>query len=201
MLVTHSKRTTKFLIDQVRVLAGASCDAGLALVYSFNLKTKVMNKLFGLLLAGVFCLGQHGLQAQVSDNASLLNVHTIGVDVAAVKASRDFLKRAGDLKEEQWYKMPEGYQAEYTDGPVKGRYVYNRKGNWVYSILTYGEERLPEDLRQLVRSTYFDFGIRWVKEVNEAQNLVYVIHIENDKAWKDVAVQDGEMRVLNAFCK
>jgi hypothetical protein len=201
MLVTHSKWTTKFLINQVRVLAGASCDAGLALVYSFIFKPKVMNKLLGLLLAGISCLGQHGLQAQVSDNASLLNVHAIGVDVAAGKAARDFWKRAGEQKEEQWYKLPEGYQAEYADGQVKGRYMYDRKGIWVYSILTYGEERLPEDVRQLVRSTYFDFGIRWVKEVNQLQNLVYVIHIENDKAWKDVAVQDGEMRVLNAFCK
>lgn len=201
MLVTHSKRTTKFLIDQMLVLAGAPVGAGLVLFYSFTFKTKVMNKLPGLLLTGLFCLGQHALQAQMSENASLLNVHAIGVDVSAVRASRDFWKRAGEQKDERWYKLSHGYQAEYTEGPVKGQYMYDKKGNWLYSILTYGEEKLPEDVRRLARSTYFDFGIRWVKEVNEAQNTVYVIHMENEKAWKEVAVQDGEMRVLHAFCK
>lgn len=169
--------------------------------YSFTFKIKVMNKLFGSLLTGLLCLGQHALQAQVSDNTALLNVHAIGVDESAAKASRDFWKRAGEQKDEQWYKLSQGYQAEYKEGPVKGQYMYDKKGNWLYSILTYGEEKMPEDVRQFVRSTYFDFGIRWVKEVSEAQYTVYVIHMENEKAWKDVAVQEGEMRVLNAFCK
>ncbi|HLZ88734.1 MAG TPA: hypothetical protein VKQ52_15870 [Puia sp.] len=160
-----------------------------------------MNKLIGTVLAGLFCLVQHGVQAQAPGNASLLNVHSIGTDVAAVKASRDFWKQVGDQKNEQWYKETTGYSAEYTDGPVKALYRYDKNGKWLYSILTYGENRLPEEVRHLVRSTYYDFGIQWVKEVGDAQSTVYVVHIENDTAWKEVAVQDGEMRVLKEFCK
>jgi hypothetical protein len=160
-----------------------------------------MNKLIGTLLAGLMVLAQHGVQAQVSDHASVMNVHALGVESAVAKASRDFWQRVGDQKDEHWYKAPSGYEAEYADGPVKALYRYDKKGHWVYSILTYGEDRLPADVRELVRSNYYDFAIGWVKEVSEAQNLVYVVHIENNKAWKDVAVQDGEMRVLNEFCK
>ena len=159
-----------------------------------------MNKLLGLLLASAFCLGTGGsLQAQ--ENASLLNIHAIGVDAAAVRASRDFWSRSGERSDEQWFKLGAGYQAEFTEASAKGQYMYDRKGKWLYSILTYGQEKLPEDVRQQVRSTYYDFTIRWVKEVREADNLVYVVHMESPGEWKDVAVQDGQMRVLNSFCK
>src|ERR1700743_2204561 len=113
-----------------------------------------MNKLIGTLLAGLFILAQHGVQAQVSDHAAVLNVHAMGVESAAVKASRDFWQRAGDQKVEQWFKGPTGFQAEYLDGPAKALYCYDKKGHFVYSVLTYGEDKLPEDVRYLVRSTY-----------------------------------------------
>src|SRR5882757_11111216 len=113
-----------------------------------------MNKLIGMLLAGVFVLAQHGVQAQVSDHATLLNVHALGAESAAVKASRDFWQRAGDQKAEQWYKAPAGYEAEYAEGPVKGLYWYDKKGRWIYSVLTYGEDQLPEDVRRVVRTNY-----------------------------------------------
>jgi len=182
------------------VLAGAAADAGLALYHYFTIKTEIMNKLLGALLVAALCLGSQGsLWAQ--DNASLLNINAIGVDAAAVRATRDFWSRSGERSDEQWFKLSTGYQAEFTEASAKGQYMYDRKGKWVYSILTYGEEKLPEEVRELVRSKYYDFGIRWVKEVREADNLVYVVHMESAKEWKDVAVQEGQMRVLNSFCK
>jgi hypothetical protein len=151
-----------------------------------------MNKLIATtLLAGLFVLAQVGVQAQVSDHATLMNVHSMDAEPAAVRAARDFWQRAGDKKDEQWYKATTGYEAEFGEGPVKGLYWYDKKGNWVYSVLTYGEDKMPEDVRRLVRSTYYDFNIGWVKEVSESQNLVYVIHIEDKTSWKNVAVQDG----------
>ena len=60
---------------------------------------------------------------------------------------------------------------------------------------------MPADVRELVRSNYYDFSIGWVKEVKEAQTTAYVVHIEDTASWKDVVVQDGEMRVLHAYCK
>jgi len=160
-----------------------------------------MNKLIGTMLAGLFVLAQQGVKAQVSDHASLLNAHTLTVEPAAVRATRDFLQRAGDQKDEKWYRASTGYDAEYTEGPVKAVYRYDKKGNWLYSILTYGENRMPEEVRGLVKSNYYDFNICWVKEVKEAQSTVYVAHIESATSWKEVAVQDGEMRVLKEFSK
>src|SRR5580658_3795830 len=121
-----------------------------------------MKKLFGLLLTGMLILGGLATQAQGSDKTYLLNASAIGGDRAAVRATRDFWQRAGEQKEERWFKSPRGYVAEYQAGPVKGRFVYNQKGDWSYSILTYGEKQMPEEVRQQVRSNYFDYSITWV---------------------------------------
>ena len=161
----------------------------------------IMKKFIGLLLTGMFILGGLATQAQTSDKAYLLNPSAIGVDKAAARATRDFWQRAGEQKDEQWYKSSQGYVAEYEAGPVKGRFVYNQKGDWAYSILTYRERELPEEVRKEVRSNYYDYRITWVKEVNEEDAVVYVVHLEDEASWKDVAVQDGEMRVLKAMYK
>jgi hypothetical protein len=170
-------------------------------VYSLTGKNLNMNKLIGTLFAGLFVLAQHGVKAQVSDASTVLNIHATGVDASAARASRDFWQRAGDQKSEQWYRAATGLLAEYSEGPVKAIYYYDKKGNWKYNILTYGEDKMPEDVRALVRSTWYDFGISWVKEVHQAQSVVYVVHIDNNKAWKEIAVQDGESQVLKEFCK
>jgi hypothetical protein len=160
-----------------------------------------MKKSIGLLLTGMFFLVGVVTQAQVSDKAYLLNATAIGADRAAVRANRDFWLRVGEQKEERWYKSDQGYVAEYTAGPVKAQFVYNQNGIWAYSILTYGEKELPDDVRRLVRSNFYDYGISWVKEVNEDDAVVYVVHLDDAVSWKEVAVQEGEMRVLKAMCK
>jgi hypothetical protein len=160
-----------------------------------------MKKFIGLLLTGMFILGGPATQAQGSDKAYLLHTSAIGADKAAVRATRDFWQRAGEQKDEQWYKSSQGYVAEYAAGPVQGRFVYNLKGDWAYSILTYGERELPEEVRKEVRSNYYDYSVTWVKEVREADAVAYVVHLEDEASWKEVVVQDGDMRVLKALYK
>ena|ERR1700761_4165437 len=156
------------------------------------------------ILAAVFVLGVTitYAQTQTADKAYLLNVHALGADRSAVKATRDFWSRVGEQKEEQWYKLPAGgFMAEYLEGKTQARFMYNAHGDFIYSILTYDEKKLPADVRHLVRSNYYDYSITWVKEINEPEIVVYVVHIEDASSWKELAVQDGEIRVLQSFCK
>jgi hypothetical protein len=162
-----------------------------------------MKKLISLLLTGTFVTVGFMTQAQThtSDKAYLLNLHNIGTDRAAVRATRDFWARAGDQNNAQWYKVPVGYLAEYYDGSTQAHYLYDHKGNFSYSMLTYTEKEMPANVRHLVRSSYYDFTIGWVKEINEAETTAYVVHIEDAASWKDLVVQDGEIRVLHAYVK
>jgi len=102
---------------------------------------------------------------------------------------------------ERWYKLPGGYLAEFTEGPVQNKLVFDKNGNWVYTMREYGEKQLPEEVRRLVKSTYYDFSIGWVKEVTQFQSIVYVVHIDNAPEWKDLLVRDEEIKVQREVLK
>lgn len=160
-----------------------------------------MKQIFTMLAVGVFLLGHpHHIQAQSADR-NILNIHAIGIDRGAVNATRDFWKRHGDQHNEQWFRLQFGYLAEFQEGNVKNKTVYGHKGSWLYTIREYGEWELPEATRNLVKSTWFDYAITMVKEVRQGTDLIYVMRLEGLKRWMDVAVQDGEMRVIQDFAK
>lgn len=160
-----------------------------------------MKKIITVLLASLFWAISNSASAQTSDKAVLLNTYTIGSDRAAVKATRDLWSRVGDKKNEAWYKLPKGYLATYKEEGVESRHIYDRKGYWMYSLMTYQEDHLPAEVRKGVKSIYYDYSIVWVKEVKEGEADVYVVHVENNTEWKDLSVQDGEIKELRTFCK
>jgi hypothetical protein len=162
-----------------------------------------MKMLIGLWLTGMFVTVSAFTQAQTStsDKAYLLNIHNIGTDKAAVRATRDFWERAGDQNDARWYKLSQGYMAEYYHDGAQAHYLYDQKGNFTYSMITYTEKEMPSAIRHMVRSNYYDYTIGWVKEINEAQITAYVVHVEDAASWKDLVVQDGEIRVLHAYSK
>lgn len=154
-----------------------------------------------MLLTVMFMLSGHGVFAQQIDKTALLNIRAIGTDRSAVRATRDFWKRVGESKDERWYKLPNGYLAQYTEGAIQARYMYDGKGMLLYSLLTYSEKEMPEDVRRLVRSNYYDYTIGWVKEVNQNEAKVYVVHLDDPVSFKEIAVQDGEISELKTFRK
>jgi hypothetical protein len=158
---------------------------------------QMLSLLAGLLVTG----GVMTVRAQNQDQSFLLNLHTVRSSGPAERAARDFLKREGDGKDEKWYKIKEGFLAEFNQNECGVMDFYDQRGNWHYSVRTFGENRLPENIRRLVRGTYFDFAISWVKQVNGQKGYSYVVHIENEAAWKEVVVRDGEMTVWKAFDK
>ena len=71
----------------------------------------------------------------------------------------------------------------------------------MYSIREYTEKELPREVWRLVKSTYYDYNIGFVKEVNQPLVLAYIVHIENEEGWKELVVRDGEIAVSKAFEK
>ena len=154
----------------------------------------VMKQIISILLITSFYFASH---AQMSSDI-LVSTRNLGSDHAAIKAAREFWKKYGAGKDESWYKLEAGFLAEFTEGAIRCKSVFDRKGNWLYSIKEYGEKELPKEVRDLVRSVYYDYSIGWIKEVSQNQSLVYVVHIFAGPDWKDLLVQDGEMEVQHS---
>ncbi|MBS1661536.1 MAG: hypothetical protein JST68_10850 [Bacteroidetes bacterium] len=161
-----------------------------------------MKKILIVLLVTVLIAGSESAQAQNSDKAYLLTSTAIRSDNGAVRATRDLWKRIGDQKNEAWYKLPTGYLATFKEGAVDSRFVYDARGRWIYTMLTYTEKEMPRDVRKSVKSIYFDYSIGWVKEVRQDEDVVYVVHVEDAKEWMDLSVQpDGHIDILKAVRK
>ena len=121
------------------------------------------------------------------------------VNMKAVKDFSKSCKKAGDI---HWYIETNGSFVYYYMHGNKGRRFYDKKGSFVYNILSYTEEFLPYAVRDLVKSTYyFDYTITRAEEVQVNGKTFYFIHIEDKSGLKLLRVCDDEMEVIEEMNK
>ena len=178
---------------------------------------KILSLTLSALLAAVM-----GLSAQNARNASLLSYaanpsrpaaaatitdsgikpeYINSVNIAAV---RDFVKRFKEPADARWYKMTDGCLMVKFDVPaVNYRVVYTARGSWMYTLETYHEKDMPRDIRGIVKSTYYDYSISQVEQIDHVDGIatVYIVHLKDDTSWKTVRVCNGEMDVLETLYK
>ena len=136
-----------------------------------------------------------------SNDSYFLNLRAIGADRSGVKAARQFWHLYGEGKNERWYKLSGGYLAEFEEEGIHHKLVFDKAGNWLYTMREYTEKELSREVRHLVKSSYYDFTIGWVKEVIQDKTLTYVIHIDSPAEWKDLVVRDGEIEIQREFAR
>jgi hypothetical protein len=133
-------------------------------------------------------------QNEVSDKTASLN------DVSS-KAIRDFDKVFKDVKDEKWYLLPNGYLAEFSREDAKTLVVYDKNGNWNFTICYAGERILPEKVRSAIKSVYYDYNIKRVEKIQVEDKVFYLANIDNDTQLKTVRVSDGEVEEIEEFNK
>jgi hypothetical protein len=115
----------------------------------------------------------------------------------ASRALKDFQKSFQDVANADWTATSEGgFVANFTENNVKSTVYYNSNGRWMHTIKRYDEKQLPKDIRQLVRSTYYDYNITSVEEVNVNLQVIYLVHIHGENHSKTLRIADGEMDVI-----
>jgi hypothetical protein len=117
------------------------------------------------------------------------------------RALRDFKKTFPNVQGEDWSQIKEGWLVSFTRDEKQTKVVYGAHGNWEFTIDYYGEAKLPADVRNEVKSTYFDYTISGVDEVHIQDKDVYIVHMQDAKTWKVVRVEDGEMDLIEDFNK
>ncbi len=99
----------------------------------------------------------------------------------------------------QWSVSQGGYMAFFSKKGNVNRVFYDKNGNWKFSINYYGETKLDKEIRNQIKSVYYDFTIKSVQEINLGNKTVYMIYIESDNSSKQLWLCDGEMEVANDF--
>ena len=123
---------------------------------------------------------------------------TISISTKAVKDFTRNFKKAGHA---DWFIIKYGYLAEFEENGIKTKVYYNPKGAWIGNIRSYGEDKLPRNIRHFVRSTYYDYKINYVQEVTVDRNTAYLVKIEDGTFFKTLRIQDGEMEEFEVIKK
>jgi hypothetical protein len=132
------------------------------------------------------------------------NVNTVVVDMSNVnkKAANDFKERFGNPEGTRWFSDKNGFTSYFKVDGFTNTVCYDKKGNWMYSVILYNESRLPKDVRANVKSVYYDMAITLVKEIQTVKGKGYVIHLEDKTAIRIVKVNvEGEMETIQEIIK
>jgi hypothetical protein len=119
------------------------------------------------------------------------------------KALRDFSRNYKGIDDALWMQLKEGgFVCEFTDKMILSRVIYNSKGNWVHTIAGYGGDKLAKEVRSMVRSTYYDYDITYVDEIDLPGNKkVYLIHLQDEKSIKIIRICNDEMEMIEEYEK
>ena len=117
------------------------------------------------------------------------------------KAVRNFEKTFRNVNTEKWYSIKGGFLAEFSLNTTKTRVVYDKKGNWSFSVSYYDEKSLPADIRAIVKPVYYDYTISRVEEVHAADKTFYFVHVQNESNLKTLRICEGEMDLIADFQK
>jgi hypothetical protein len=117
---------------------------------------------------------------------------------------RDFMKRFPSVTDVKWRKVETDYVATFIVESNQTMVRYQGNGKWAYTINRYDyEKKLPEEVRVLVKKTYYDYTIRHIDEIYLAEqpNTIYLVLIEDDKTFKTIRVCEGEMEEIHELIK
>ncbi len=112
------------------------------------------------------------------------------------KALKDFQVRFDDATEVLWYSGENGFTSYFTKDGYRDRAFYNKKGRWQYSLIYYGQNKLPQKVRAKVKSSYTDLDIEIVVEMQSNYGQAYFLYMGNKSNLRILKVNDeGEMQV------
>ena len=131
----------------------------------------------------------------VSENASGI-VDRKNVDSKAVRNFDKSFKSAG----ETWYAVRGGYAATFGSNSIDYLVTYDKKGNWLHTVRTYGETKLQEDLRHAVKSIYYDYEINLVNEIEgPVDPVTYIVHLIGKTKLINLRISNGEIEEWQKF--
>jgi hypothetical protein len=100
-----------------------------------------------------------------------------------------------------WNKGVDGYVASFSRDGIRHAAYYNNGGSLTYLVISYGEDKMPAEIRRMVKSTYFDYSISWVSEIHNDDKVVYLVNIEDANHIKQVVASEEGLKIYKEFDK
>ena len=120
------------------------------------------------------------------------------------KAVKKFEKEFPNVNQPSWYKAEDGYIATFKTDDVLTKVSYDEKGRYLHTIHYYGEKMLPKDVRQIIKSVYYDYSITSVVEIHSNETYgetTYVVTIEDASSMKILQISNFEILSIKDYKK
>ena len=177
------------------------------------MKKNLLTGFTGIFLLLVICITSNGQLGSSSMQASghfefFKNTNSknspafIDRNNVNVRVVKNFVRSYKDVSGEKWFEMKSGFVAMFSLDDIDYQVAYNKKGNWIRTIRSYGEVKLSQDLRHTIKSTYYDYDINRVQEIEKPIDpIAYIIQLVGKTELINLRICDGEMTVLQKFNK
>ncbi len=128
---------------------------------------------------------------------------TASPDDINTKAIKEFKKAYKDASGVKWVKNDCGITAEFASNGIQTVVYYNTKGRWQGSLKNYTEEKFNSKVRGFVKSSYYDYKIKYVQEIEtiDTPAPTYLAYIEDDANLKVIRIGPDAMDVYQQFKK
>jgi len=127
--------------------------------------------------------------------------NTAGINVVNAKALKNFRKQY-KVNYERWFLQADCIVACYELDNVSHSIYFDKKGNWIGYLKVYNEDKMPGDIRNMIKQEYNNYKILTVGEAGAYQSIAmptYIVTIQDDKNIKLIRIQDNEMDVYKEF--
>lgn len=156
--------------------------------------------------------GLTGLKIKTSEIITPLHQSALPANTAPnfrneipVKAVREFIDEFQDAVNVTWRKVgDDGYIADSKSDSIKTIAFYYRNGSCSYILKKYGENKMPADVRAMVKSIFYDYTITEVTEIRLRQyseNMIYSVLIKNADNYKILRICNNEMEITRDYTK
>ena len=131
----------------------------------------------------------------------LLIVATIpamATDSISAKVTKSFNETFPEAVDVKWYTTPEGSEVYYDQSGMKCHIWYDAKGRVLKTRRDYSEKELCPFIKAKVNRKYAGKKIYGVTEINDDNELSYLIILEDEKTWTKVTADTtGQLTLVN----
>lgn len=115
------------------------------------------------------------------------------------KVMRSFLQSFNGATEVKWSESNGRYFASFLQNGRLCKALFYGQGGLVFSLRYGSEKDLPRDVRRLIKSTYVDFTIGVVTEVDSDDLKAWVVNLTDSDNLIVVSVVDGALTEMHHY--
>ncbi|MDB5022505.1 MAG: hypothetical protein JWP78_260 [Mucilaginibacter sp.] len=153
------------------------------------------------LLSGlIFTAGTKSASAQVQLKEVIISGAS-GKTVITQKVSDSFNELFKGAVAPEWVQANKNFIVNFILDNQKNKAEFTSGGRLVYLIVYGKEKEMPADLRTIVKSAYFDYGINSTIKIKFQGRIFWIINLEDANNFVVLRVEDGDMDVIKKIKK